>query len=72
MNIKLPLLLSEAHLHFLQKMKEKANTVGVNKNVTLFIHELLSLQCISFKNLWAHHQEEVLGIPKQPLLSIFQ
>ena len=27
MNIKLPLLLSEAHLYFLQKMKEKEEVV---------------------------------------------
>ena len=30
------------------------DTVGVNRNETLFIHELLSLQCISFKYICAH------------------
>ena len=44
-------------------------TVGVNRIETLFIHELLSLGCISFKN--PHHQEEVLRIPKHTLLFIF-
>ena len=28
--------------------------------------ELLSLRCIKIKNLCAHHQEEVLRIPKHP------
>ena len=33
--------------------------------------ELLSLRCINFKNLCAHHQEEVLRIPKHPQLARF-
>ena len=33
--------------------------------------ELLSLRCINFKNLCAHHQEEVLRIPKHPRLTKF-
>ena len=33
--------------------------------------ELLSLRCINFKNLCAHHQEEVLRIPKHPQLAKF-
>ena len=33
--------------------------------------ELLSLRCIKIKNLCAHHQEEVLRIPKHPQLAKF-
>ena len=33
--------------------------------------ELLSLRCINLKNLCAHHQEEVLRIPKHPQLAKF-
>ena len=38
----------------------------------LFVfHELLSLGCINFKSLCAHHEEEVLRIPKHPQLAKF-
>ena len=33
--------------------------------------KLLSLRCIKIKNLCAHHQEEVLRIPKHPQLAKF-
>ena len=44
------------------------NTIGVNRNETLFIHESLSLGCINFKNLCAYYQEEVLRILKHTLI----
>ena len=43
---------------------------GRSQNIIVF-HELLSLGCINFKNLRAHHQEEVLRFPKHPLLAQF-
>ena len=39
------------------------DTVGVIKICSLVFHELLSLGCINFKNLGAHHQEEVSKTP---------
>ena len=39
---------------------------GRSQNIIVF-HELLSLGCINFKNLGAHHEEEVLRFPKHPL-----
>ena len=33
--------------------------------------QLLSLRCVNFKNLCAHHQKEVLRIPKYPQLARF-
>ena len=41
-----------------------------SRNIIVF-HELLSLGCINFKNLCAHHQEEVLRFPKHPQLVKF-
>ena len=35
-------------------------------------HQCLSPGCINFKNLSAHHQEEVLRIPKHPQLGKFR
>ena len=46
-------------------------TVGAVRNETLVFRELLSLRCIKIKNLCAHHQEEVLRIPKHPQLTNF-
>ena len=43
---------------------------GRSQNIIVF-HELLSLGCINFKNLCAHHQEEVLRFPKHPQLVKF-
>ena len=37
----------------------------------IVFHELLSLGCINFKNLCAHHQEEFLRFPKHPQLVKF-
>ena len=41
-----------------------------SRNIIVF-HELLSLGCINFKKLCAHHQEEVLRFPKHPQLTKF-
>ena len=46
-------------------------TVGVTKICSLVFHELLSLECINFKDLCAHHQEEALRFPKHPQLEKF-
>ena len=43
---------------------------GRSQNIIVF-HELLSLGCINFKNLCAHHKEEVLRFPKHPQLVKF-
>ena len=43
---------------------------GRSQNIIVF-HELLSLGCINFKNLGAHHEEEVLRFPKHPQLAKF-
>ena len=43
---------------------------GRSQNIIVF-HELLSLGCINFKSLCAHHQEEVLRFPKHPQLTKF-
>ena len=42
-----------------------AGTVGVIRNETCF-RKFLSPGCINLKNLFAHHQEEFLRIPKHP------
>ena len=41
-----------------------------SRNIIVF-HELLSLGCINCQNLCAHHQEELMTIPKHPQLSKF-
>ena len=38
----------------------------VGSQKIIVFHELLSLGCINFKNLCAHHKEEVLRFPKHP------
>ena len=43
---------------------------GRSQNIIVF-YELLSLGCINFKNLCAHHEEEVLRFPKHPQLAKF-
>ena len=43
---------------------------GRSQNIIVF-HELLSLGCINFKNLGAHHEEEILRFPKHPQLALF-
>ena len=47
----------------------ESKKVGSQKIIVF--HELLSLGCINFKNLCAHHQEEVLRFPKHPQLVKF-
>ena len=53
-------ILSYSHLHLAR----------LEMRLSVF-RELLSLRCINFKNLCAHHQEEVLRIPKHPQLVKF-
>ena len=43
----------------------------VGSQKIIVFHELLSLGCINFENLCAHHQEEVLRFPKHPQLVKF-
>ena len=52
-----------------RKYRVSQKKVG-SRNIIVF-HELLSLGCINFKNLCAHHQEEVLRFPKHPQLVKF-
>ena len=52
-----------------QKLLFKLTTVGVIKICALVFHELLSLAykgCFNFETFCAHHQYEILRIPKQP------
>ena len=49
-----------------QKLLFKLTTVGVIKICALVFHELLSQECINLENLCAHHQEDLLTIPKHP------
>ena len=49
---------------------QKLHLARLEMRLSVF-RELLSLRCIKIKNLCAHHQEEVLRIPKHPQLAKF-
>ena len=57
----------QGHGHSCYRVDQKK---GRSQNIIVF-HELLSLGCINFKNLCAHHEEEVLRFPKHPQLVKF-
>ena len=63
-NIMITVRLCYLYIYRVSKKK-----VG-SRNIIVF-HELLGLGCINFKNLCAHHQEEVLRFPKHPQLVKF-
>ena len=46
-------------------------TLGVIKICALVFCELLILGCINLQNLYGHHQEELMTIPKHPQLVKF-
>ena len=58
---------SDSMICYIYRVSQKK--VGSQKIIVF--HELLSLGCINFKNLCAHHQEEVLRFPKHPQLVKF-
>ena len=49
---------------------QKVHLARLEMRLSVF-RELLSLGCIKIENLCAHHQEEVLRIPKHPQLAKF-
>ena len=55
------------YIYHIYRVSQKK--VGSQKIIVF--HELLSLGCINFENLCAHHQEEVLRFPKHPQLVKF-